>query len=186
MRWLSSWASTPFIRDYIELNLKGGTIENAFGGCDVAGTVNNVYHNPSNVNNSIAVNVDDAEASGCGLVLHNVYGAADKTSYVGNPLINIKHGTVSKKADGTGGNVFGGGHKGNVTGNPSIYIGVKNDNTKSAVVEGSVYGGGDEADVTGTTNVVLQGNAEVDGNVYGGGHLGDVNGSANVTIVPED
>ena len=177
---------TPFIRDYIELNLKGGTIENAFGGCDVAGTVNNVYHNPSNVNNSIAVNVDDAEASGCGLVLHNVYGAADKTSYVGNPLINIKHGTVSKKADGTGGNVFGGGHKGNVTGNPSIYIGVKNDNTKSAVVEGSVYGGGDEADVTGTTNVVLQGNAEVDGNVYGGGHLGDVNGSANVTIVPED
>ena len=176
---------TPFIRDYIELNLKGGTIENAFGGCDVAGTVNNVNHNPSNVNNSIAVNVD-ASIAGCPLVLHNVYGAADKTTYTGNPLINIINGTISKKADGTGGNVFGGGHKGNVFGNPMIKIGVKGDYDKVAKVEGNVYGGGDEADVTGTTNVILQGNTEVEGNVYGGGHLGDVNGNANVTIVPED
>lgn len=176
---------TPFIRDYIELNLKGGTIDNAFGGCDVSGEVNNVNPNPENVNNSIAVNVNDAEASGCELVLHNVYGGGDKTSYTGNPLINILKGTISKKADGTGGNVFGGGHKGNVIGNPTINIGVQYDNNKAAKVEGNVYGGGDEANVTGNTNVNLQGNTEVEGNVYGGGHLGDVNGSTNVTIAEE-
>ena len=177
---------TPFIRDYIELNLKGGTIDNAFGGCDVSGTVNNVNPNPVNPTNSIAVNIEDAEATNCELILHNVYGGGDKTTYIGNPIINILKGTISKKADGTGGNVFGGGHKGDVTGNPTIYLGVKNDNTKAAKVEGNVYGGGDEANVTGTTNVILQGNTEVEGNVYGGGHQGDVNGSTNVTIVPED
>ena len=177
---------TPFIRDYIELNLKGGTIDNAFGGCDVNGTVNNVNPNPVNPTNSIAVNIEDAEATNCELILHNVYGGGDKTTYIGNPIINILKGTISKKADGTGGNVFGGGHKGDVTGNPTIYLGVKNDNTKAAKVEGNVYGGGDEANVTGTTNVILQGNTEVEGNVYGGGHQGDVNGSTNVTIVPED
>lgn len=176
----------PIIRDYIELNLKGGTIENAFGGCDVNGKVNNENANTANPNNSIAVNVNDAEAAGCELNLHNVYGGGDKTTYTGNPLINIINGTISKKSDGTGGNVFGGGHKGDVTGNPIINIGVKNNNAMQAKIEGNVYGGGDEANVTGTTNVNLQGNAEVDGNVYGGGHLGDVNGSTNVTIVPED
>ena len=175
----------PFIQDYIELNLKGGTIENAFGGCDVNGAVNNEHANSANPNNSIAVNINDAEASGCELVLHNVYGGGDKTSYTGNPLINIIKGTISKKTDGTGGNVFGGGHKGNVIGNPTIYIGVKNDNTKAAKVEGNIYGGGDEANVTGNTNVILQGNTEVEGNVYGGGHQGDVNGSTNVTIAEE-
>jgi len=185
----------------VTLNLYGGTIENAFGGSDVNG----------NITGRITVNMLD-KGGDCGLMVNNIYGGGRDASYTPTtpgayPEVNLIHGTVSKKADGTGGNVFGGG-KGTgavVTSNPVVYIGydatmatrldgiltgITTLTNATVVVAGNVYGGGDQATVTGNTSVYVQqhtaqgftSGTTVSGDVYGGGNQADVTGAVSVLV----
>ena len=189
----------------IYVKLEGGTIGDVFGGCNLNG----------NVEGTITIIADSTQSEGCNrlLVINNIYGGSDQTSYrpdsvlvggvlqpVASPSVYIKNAKVTKKQQTdsqgqvvldengdpiyVGGNVFGGGNIGNVTSNPIVTIGNKTSTTDKSLIEGDVYGGGNQANVIGSTNVTLQGNAEINGNVFGGGYAGDVNGSTNVTIVP--
>ena len=129
----------------ITLNITGGSIDNVFGGNNNGGIING----------TITVNVDWATGtSACGYnYLGNVYGAGNMAAYTGNPVVNVKNGTVT-------GNVFGGGLSAEVTGNTKVEV-------TGGEVETAVYGGGALANVTGNTTVNLFGGTVND--VYGGG-----------------
>ena len=129
----------------IVLNITGGSIDNVFGGNNNGGIING----------TITVNVDWATgADACGYNhLGNVYGAGNKADYTGDPVVNVKNGTVT-------GNVFGGGLSAKVTGNTDVEV-------TGGEVETAVYGGGALADVTGNTTVNLFDGTVND--VYGGG-----------------
>ena len=195
----------------VTLNLFGGTMDNAFGGSDVNG----------DITGKITVNMLN-RGGDCPLVVHNIYGGGRDAAYtptytVGegelhiSPEVNLIHGTVSKKGDGTGGNVFGGGLGATaiVSANTKVTVGYNTSmaalvtsllpdatslTTANVVVQGDVYGGGEQAAVTGNTDVtVQQGTAEgmtistaVNGAVYGGGALAnvgtDASNSTQVTV----
>ena len=129
----------------ITLNITGGSIDNVFGGNNNGGIING----------TITVNVDWATGtSACGYnYLGNVYGAGNMAAYTGNPVVNVKNGTVT-------GNVFGGGLSAEVTGNTDVEV-------TGGEVKTAVYGGGALANVTGNTTVNLFGGTVND--VYGGG-----------------
>ena len=195
----------------VTLNLFGGTMDNAFGGSDVNG----------DITGKITVNMLN-RGGDCPLVVHNIYGGGRDAAYTPtytvdegelhiSPEVNLIHGTVSKKGDGTGGNVFGGGLGATaiVSANTKVTVGYNTSmaalvtsllpdatslTTANVVVQGDVYGGGEQAAVTGNTDVtVQQGTAEgmtistaVNGAVYGGGALAnvgtDASNSTQVTV----
>ena len=199
-------AKAANITGNVTLNLYGGTMDNAFGGSDANG----------NITGKITVNMLDQESSSCGLTVHNIYGGGRDAAYNPtytvaegetrlSPEVNLIHGTVSKKSDGSNGNVFGGGlgSTATVSSNPKVTVGYVSSlssllpsglTTVNVTVEGDVYGGGEEAAVSGSTSVtVQQGTAQgmtistaVNGDVYGGGALAnvgtDANNSTEVTI----
>lgn len=178
----------------VTLNLFGGTInEAAFGGNNAGG----------NIKGKITVNLLEQS---CPLTVHNIYGGGQLAAYTPTPLgaypeVNLIHGTVSKKTDGTGGNVFGGGLGSTavVASSPVVNVGYDNVSmasliptllpenatlqTANVVVQGDVYGGGEEAAVNGSVIVNVQqvsveglnASTTVGGDVYGGGALADVN-----------
>ena len=86
----------------VTLNLYGGTIDNAFGGSDVNG----------NIGGTITVNMLDR--GDCDLTVHNIYGGGRDAAYTPtlgegeteriSPVINLIHGTVSKKTVTSGTN----------------------------------------------------------------------------------
>ena len=182
----------------VTLNLYGGTIENAFGGSDVYGNIGGKI--TVNVIDDGSMNTATPPVATCPLVLNNVYGGGRDAAYSPTtagayPEVNIIHGTVSKKNDGTGGNVFGGGlgTTAVVTSNPKVTIGYgtgytypTNATTPSepeAEVAGNVYGGGDQAAVMGNTVVNIQkSNTSVGTDVYGGGNKALVSKSTEVSI----
>ena len=190
----------------VTLNLFGGTInEAAFGGNNAGG----------DINGKITVNM--LQQGQCPLVVHNIYGGGNEAAYTPTftlpegttayyyPEVNLIHGTVSKKTDGTGGNVFGGGlgSTATVTANPVVNVGY---NTSMAAlvssllpsgtsltdnivsIEGDVYGGGELAGVVGGTTIIINKvpasesstattTTTISGDVYGGGALADTGGS---------
>ena len=182
----------------VTLNLFGGTInEAAFGGNNAGGTVKG----------KITVNMLEQS---CPLTVHNIYGGGQLAAYTPTtlgayPEVNLIHGTVSKKTDGTGGNVFGGGLGSTavVASSPVVNVGYDNVSmasliptllpegttlqTANVVVQGDVYGGGEEAAVNGSVIVNVQqvsvegltASTTVGGDVYGGGALADVNVTTN-------
>ena len=182
----------------VTLNLFGGTInEAAFGGNNAGG----------DVEGKITVNLLEQS---CPLTVHNIYGGGQLAAYTPTtlgayPEVNLIHGTVSKKADGTGGNVFGGGLGSTavVASSPVVNVGYDNVSmasliptllpegvtlqTANVVVQGDVYGGGEEAAVNGSVTVNVQqvsvegltASTTVVGDVYGGGALADVNVTTN-------
>ena len=193
----------------VTLNLYGGSIENAFGGCDVKG----------NITGNITVNVFDLEKNTCELSVNNVYGGGRNAAYEPDditegvkpvsPVVNMIHGTVSKKTDGTGGNVFGGayGASATVTANPKVNIGYDATTMSGSIptssslpegytlpttyvanVTGNVYGGGDLAAVSGGTMITIQkasmndATTTIGGSVYGGGNEATVSGATTVTM----
>ena len=158
----------------ITLYIKGGTIGNLFGGCDING----------NVEGKITIEVELNESSDCPSFVGNIYGAGNHTDYtpvkdeivngsVCSPEIKILKGTIGGTApvkEGIGllpilnpgtpavyeGNVFGGGNLGNVTSNPKVIIGDKDHPTTSKVIiEGNVFGGGNQGNVTGSPEVII-------------------------------
>ena len=179
----------------VVLNVKGGTMENVYGGskgtnsvaADITGNVTlNLYGGTisqnafggSNVNGNITgnitVNVLDHEGT-CALDVNNIYGGGNVTPYAPtnasatSPTINVMH---IKQLDGIRGNVYGGG-KGEtavVTAQPRVNIGYVAAMSSLPTVE---YPAG----IDRTTYV-----AKVTGSVFGGGNAAAVNGSPVVTL----
>ena len=183
----------------VTLNLLGGEMINAYGGNNAGGSING----------KITVNMLDKGGS-CGLAINNIYGGGKNAAYAPTtpgayPEVNLIHGTVAKKGDGTGGNVYGGGYgaTATVTSTPTVNVGYQTSmsslastlkgsalTSSTVVVAGNVYGGGDAAAVNDSTAVTLQqvtgggvtASTTVSGNVYGGGNLADVSGSTDVNV----
>ena len=182
----------------VTLNLLGGEMVNAYGGNNTGGSIAG----------KITVNMLDLGSS-CPLVVNNIYGGGKNAAYSPStpgayPEVNLIHGSVTKKADATGGNVYGGGFgaTATVTSTPTVNVGYDASmaslastlkgstlTTSTVAVAGNVFGGGEAAPVTGSTTVTLQQVASgvtatttVSGNVYGGGNLADVSGSTDVNV----
>lgn len=179
----------------VVLNVKGGTMENVYGGSKgVVGTPANITGNVTlnlyggtisqdafggsnvngNISGNITVNVLDHEGT-CALDVNNIYGGGNVTPYAPtspsatSPTINVMH---IKQLDGIRGNVYGGG-KGStavVTAQPRVNIGYVADMSSLPTVE---YPAG----IDRTTYV-----AKVTGSVFGGGNAAAVNGSPIVTL----
>lgn len=124
------------------VDVLSGTVSNVFGANNISGTKVG----------SVTVNINQA-ANQTVLVSENVYGGGNQADYTGNPVVNIKNGTVN-------GSVFGGGLSANVTGNTTVAV-------TGGTVNTAVYGGGALANVTGNTNVNLFGGSVKD--AFGGG-----------------
>ena len=158
----------------INLLIRGGTIGDLFGACDVNG----------NVEGRITITVQFDDESECPPFIGNIYGGGNRTDYtpvnVSNynstdypgysPLIKVLKATVGgdspnlpviESTDNTRpkhyvGNVYGGGNKGDVTSNPLVILGDKLHPTDSPVtILGNVYGGGKEGKVDGNTKIII-------------------------------
>ena len=182
----------------VVLNVKGGTMENLFGGSKgiYGGTAANITGNVTlnlyggsvsqdvfggsnqngNITGTITVNVLDHEGT-CALDVNNIYGGGNVTPYtptdptVSSPTINVMH---IKQAAGIRGNVYGGG-KGStaiVTANPHVNIGY--DATTMASLATVEYPAG----IDRNTQYVVK----VAGNVFGGGNAAAVTGSTTVKM----
>ena len=151
----------------ITLTIKGGTIGDLYGGCNVNG----------NVEGKISLTIHEDELQ-CPLFIGNIYGASNQTNYapvlgdivsgvVSSPEVKIAKGTIGGLTSilpiGNPhdtiypGNVYGGGKVGHVTSNPKVIVG------------------------NGTNNSPVT----IEGNVFGGGHRGNVDGNPVVLVVPD-
>ena len=181
----------------VVLNVKGGTMENVFGGSKglvgtpanitgnvtlnlYGGTVSQDAFGGSNVNGNITgnitVNVLDHEGT-CALDVNNIYGGGNLTPYTPtnasatSPTINVMH---INQAEGIRGNVYGGGKGATaiVTAQPRVNIGY--DATTMNALATVEYPAG----IDRNTQYV----AKVAGSVFGGGDAAAVTGSPIVKI----
>lgn len=133
----------------IILTVKGGTIGDIYGGCDING----------NVEGSITINVESNNSMECPLSIDNIYGGSNLAKYepvdsaITSPVINLKHGIIgrddlyAKTPNEVHGCVFGGGmgsnrfiNDGVVTCNPKVLM--NPGNGQDVWVKGNIYGGG--------------------------------------------
>lgn len=181
----------------VVLNLKGGTMENVYGGSKgtnsvaanitgnvtlnlYGGTVSQDAFGGSNVNGNITgnitINVLDHEGT-CALDVNNIYGGGNLTPYTPTnasattPTINVMH---INQAEGIRGNVYGGGKGATaiVTAQPRVNIGY-NATTMNALATVEYPAGIDR-----NTQYV----AKVAGSVFGGGDAAAVTGNPVVKI----
>ncbi len=178
----------------VRLDVRGGTITNAFGGSKgvqngaAANITGNVTLNleggeitdafggsnyNGNITGNILVNVIDFGGD-CGLDLTNVYGGGNVTPYTptsGSSVVNVMH---IAQQDGIRGNVFGGakGATATVTANPTVNFGY----------DASMSGYLDNISDMPSTLVPDNFRAYVKGNVFGGGDLAPVSGSTEVNV----
>lgn len=154
---------TPGEGGNIYLTVKGGTIGDIYGGCDING----------NVEGTITINVESNNSMECPLSIDNIYGGSNLAKYepvdsaITSPVINLKHGIIgrdslyAKTPNEVHGCVFGGGmgsnrfiNDGVVTCNPKVYMDPKHWNANYDVwVKGNIYGGGYLASVGKFTRV---------------------------------
>ena len=164
-------ANQADINNNISLTIRGGHIDNVYGGNNTSGSING----------TITVNVNWDDALTCDKYLGNVFGGGNQAVYTAPsgsenyPAVNILKGTVS-------GDVFGGGYgnasdatKGVVNGNPQVTI-----NGANASVLGGVYGGGSLAPTVGNPVVTLTNGSTV--KVFGGGKAAGITGAPTVNI----
>lgn len=161
---------TPYVGGDITVEINGGTINNAYGGNDQAGT-------PAG---SVSVYINGGTTT-------NVFGGGNKTSQTasnvylqGGTAENIfggsnQQGTVNTSnitaTSGTATNIYGGNNVGGLTETANV--------TVNGGTIGIVYGGGKLA-TTDLTNVTLNGATIND--VYGGGESADITTSTNVLL----
>lgn len=151
---------TPGEGGNIYLTVKGGTIGDIYGGCDING----------NVEGTITINVEDTNSTECPLSIDNIYGGSNLAKYepvdsaITSPVINLKHGIIGrddlyeKTPNEVHGCVFGGGmgsnrfiNDGVVTCNPKVLM--NPGNGQDVWVKGNIYGGGYLASVGKFTRV---------------------------------
>lgn len=178
--------------------LKGGTVQNLYGGSDSSGTVTASYvyiesGNATNVfgGNNLGGTTGISNILTSGGTVTNIYGGGNQVG-VTTTNITTKGGNI--------GTIFGGSNKsGDVT---ESFI-TTNDGTTASTIE-TVYGGNNQGGTTTTTNVVINGggvgtvygggnqavtnvtnvniNGEVTANVFGGGNQAGINTNTNVTL----
>ena len=183
-------AGAPGTGGNIVINVKGGTIGNLYGACNLNG----------NVQGKITINVV-SESTTCPLYLGNIYGGGNETDYkpgynqngvfVDHPsYVNLHNGTVNTPEVNV--------KRGRVGGIQTVmqipgYPGTPDPTTGEGYLqyEGNVYGGGNKGDVEAHPIVKIGDKAHptdwpvtIEGNVYGGGREGIVDGNTKVVIVP--
>ena len=158
----------------INLLIRGGTIGDLFGACDING----------NVEGRITITVQFDDELECPLFIGNIYGGGNRTNYTPidisnynstdypgySPLIKVLKATVGgdsphlpviESAGNTSpkhyeGNVYGGGNQGNVTSSPLVILGDKlHPNDSPVTILGNVYGGGKEGKIIGDTKIII-------------------------------
>ena len=182
-------ANAADVGNSITLTIKGGHIDNVYGGNNTSGSISG----------SVTVNVNWDDALTCGKYLGNVFGGGNLAALDGAASVNIVNGTVSH-------NVYGGGNEAGVgsaaismTGGSvleGLYGGCNTSGTVGGAISVSLTGGtigtsGNRADVfggglgsstatSGNIGVTLNGTT-VYGDLYGGSALGSVNASTSHT-----
>ena len=156
----------------VTIILKGGTIGNVYGGCELNG----------DVEGRITIVVDDAGTS-CPLSIDNIYGGGDRAFYnpdtansakpyytadYSYPYIQLKNGTVNNNVFGGGKGLDGSLTAGYVASNPLIVMNPDVANGKKFIVKGNIYGGGELGQTAGNTTIDID-TGTVRGTVYGGG-----------------
>jgi hypothetical protein len=158
----------------INLLIRGGTIGDLYGACDING----------NVEGRITITVQFDEESDCPPFIGNIYGGGNRTDYTPrnisnynstdypgySPLIKVLKATVGGDSQNLPviesaenprpkhyeGNVYGGGNKGDVTSNPLVILGDKlHPNDSPVTILGNVYGGGKEGKIIGDTKIII-------------------------------
>ena len=193
-------ANAADVGNSINLTIKGGHIDNVYGGNNTSGSISG----------SVTVNVNWDDVLTCDKYLGNVFGGGNLASLDGAATVNIQKGTVSHNVYGggnqagvgsatvsmTGGSVleglYGGCNtSGTVTGNIAVTItaGTIGSTTTKANAHGGGYGsatatnGNVEVNIgTATTSggtTTYSGTAIIYGDVYGGSALGNVNSDTN-------
>ena len=188
-------ANAANVGNSINLTIRGGHIDNVYGGNNASGSISGSV--------TVTVNWDDALT--CDKYLGNVFGGGNLAALSGAATVNIQKGIVSH-------NVYGGGNQAgvgsatvNMTGGSvleGLYGGCNTSGTVAGAVSVSLTGGtigtsSNRADVfggglgsatatSGDIDVTLNGTT-VYGDIYGGSALGKVNSPAadpaNLTTV---
>ena len=183
-------ANAADVGNSINLTIKGGHIDNVYGGNNQSGSISGTT--------TVTVNWDDELT--CGKYLGNVFGGGNLAALNGAATVNIQKGTVSH-------NVYGGGNQAGVgsaavsmTGGSvleGLYGGCNTSGTVSGAISVSLTGGTIGTDAThradvfggglgaatatsGNIGVTLNGTT-IYGDLYGGSALGQVNGSTDHT-----
>ena len=186
-------ANAAAINNNINLTIRGGHIDNVYGGNNTSGTISG----------TIAVNVNWNDALTCDKYLGNVFGGGNLAAYTGSPTVTLTNGTVSHNIYGGGNEAGVGGSTVNINGG-SVAEGVFGGCNTSGTVTGAiavnltsgiigaqngttdiVFGGGygDQTATQGNVTVTVNGST-IHGNVYGGSALGQVNNeSTDLTTV---
>ncbi len=144
------------------LIISGGTVNEAYGGCNAADVTGNVTLNISGGNvsyayggNNIKGNIEgqiDVSLSENGHILNQIFGGGNKASYSGVPNLTISGGTVG---DYDSGNDF------------------------ENAVDGSAFGGGKEASVAGTNVAVTGGEIR---SLFGGSFKAPIGSSTETDL----
>lgn len=151
-----------------EVVVKGGTVENIFGGGDSGNGAAAYLYGDATVRIS-----DNANITG------SVYGAGNNQwahSY-GNTHIQISGGTI-------GGSVYGGGNMGFMENNREKNATANGDTSITITggsINGSLFGGGKNAPVPGDATVTVN-SGSIGGRLFGGGEMGEVGGNVALTI----
>ena len=155
----------------VTIILRGGTIGDVYGGCDLNG----------NVEGRITIIVDSTN-TGCGLEINTIYGGGNLAPYnpdtaatdpnYAYPLIDLRNGHVNRYVYGGGKGSMASVNNGLVTSNPYVHMHPDVANGKSFLVKGDLFGGGELGQVHGNTKVEIEAGT-VKGSVYGAG-LGNI------------
>ncbi len=151
----------------VTIILRGGTIGDVYGGCDLNG----------NVEGRITIIVDSTN-TGCGLEINTIYGGGNLAPYnpdtaatdpnYAYPLIDLRNGHVNRYVFGGGKGSMANVNNGLVTSNPYVHMHPDVANGKSFLVKGDLFGGGELGQVHGNTKVEIE-EGTVKGSVYGAG-----------------
>ena len=169
--------------------LKGGTVQNIYGGSDLSGnvTASHVYIESGNATNIYGGNNQGGITEITNIIItggnsQDVYGGGNK-AICNKTNVNVTGGTQSRIYGGgdqagintntyvnlTNANIedtiYGGGNQGTVTQNTYVHV-------KDSIIGNSLYAGGNgtSAVVYGNTNLIMEGANEVTKNVFGGGN----------------
>ena len=168
--------ATSTIAGDIEINIKGGTINEIYGGCYTSDIDGNVV---ININNAIINGQITAGGKGTlanagvtqsttiniysGNIMNNVYmGANTKGQIKGDTELNIYGGTLGSTSKTI--EIYGAGY-----GASTSVVGKTSINLMDGVIYGNIYGGGNSGTVTTSSNIDIQGGS-LNGNLYGAGN----------------
>lgn len=163
---------TPKVVGDIEVNIKGGSIGNVFGGMDASGKLSNgdiVYLNGGVIGNAYGGG-NNASQDVTNIFLQ---GSAVNELFGGSNLLGTVNESNVKFTSGDVNNIYGGNNKAGSTVNTNVTVQRVTTNilgtgaATEGIIAGDIYGGGNEAEST-NSNVLIEDSTVND--VYGGGN----------------